>query len=258
MDKVYTRIVIDMETLEVISREGYDYIGPWEYAIGQVKQALTGSNPQTTANATEDEQFQQTLQNAYNTTFAGQQAALNTVNSAMAPIVAGGEYQYGYGTAENAAMQSEIENAGATATTNSIAAQQLREQQQAGGAGVLPSGAQAALESEARTTGAQSTAAALNQQEIGGYEVGRQNFQQAVGAEEQVAQLENPTGVAGAASEAEGQAINAQNQVNQLQSNSLTGRLLGGGIGGAITSNTGTQGGTGTNVLNFLGSAIGG
>lgn len=239
MDKVYTKIVIDMDTLEVVEREGYDYAGPWAYALGQVKQMFSGSNPQTTDLANEDSQFMQTMQNEQGTAFAGQQSALNTINQANAPLVAGGAYQYGFSTAEDQALQSNIENQGAQATQNTVAAQQLREQQQSGGADVLPSGAQAALETQARETGAQATAAQLGQEKIAGYEQGNKNFNNAVGAEEKVADLENPTGFAGAANQSSSNALASQSAVNSLASNSLTAKLLGGAITGGLTAVTG-------------------
>jgi hypothetical protein len=239
MDKVFTKIVIDMETLKVIECESYNYGGPWAYALGTVKQMFTGSNPQTTDLANEDSQFMQTLQNEQGTTFANQQSALNTINQANAPLVAGGAYQYGFSTAEDQALQSNIENQGATATQNSVAAEQLREQQQSGGAEVLPSGAQAALETQARETGAQQTAAQLGQEKIAGYKQGNENFENATKAEESVAELENPTGFAGAANNAGQNSLASQNAVNSLSANSLTAKLLGGAIQGGLSLATG-------------------
>lgn len=174
------------------------------------------------------------LQNEQQIMFGTDQDALNTVNNAMTPIVNGGAYQYGFSTAEDQNLQNEITNAGAMATANSVAAQQLRNQQMSGGASVMPTGAQEALEGAQRELGAQQTATNLAQEKEAGYQTGRQNFFNAAQNEEQVASLSNPTGFANAATGAGNLELGANKQVDTANANSLTSKLLGGAIGGVV------------------------
>lgn len=239
MKKVITKCVLDLTSDKWIYEESYLYSGPWEYAIGTLKNMFSGASSQDQSAMTEDEQFQQMMQNETSTAFAGQQQAINTINQAMTPLVKGGAYQYGFSTAEDQAIQSQIENAGATATENTVAAQQLRDQQATGGAGGLPTGAQEAIEAQARETGAQKTAAQLGQEKELGYQVGRENFLAGTQAEEQVASLENPTGLANATTNAGDLSLKAIQNVDTANANSFTAKLLGGAISGGITALTG-------------------
>lgn len=198
-----------------------------------------GASGQDKAIAKGDFQFMQTMQNEQNIAFQGFQDALNTVKARMTPIANGGIYQYGFSTPEDQNLQNLIETQGALGTAHSVAAEQLRQQQLSGGAEVLPTGAQATMELQARETGAQKTAEALAQEKELGYQVGRENFLQSTGALERVAGLENPTGFANAATSAEGEALNAQKQVDKMNANSLTSKILGGVIGGAVGYATG-------------------
>lgn len=263
MKKVITKCVLDMESIKWIPEleKSYYYNGKWGYFLGTIKGMFSGASSEDKGEATEDEQFQQLMEHEQNTAFQGQQEALNTINQAMTPLVKGGAYQYGFSTAEDQALQSQIENAGATATANTVAAQQLREQQATGGAGGLPTGAQEALETQARETGAQKTAAQLGQEKELGYQTGRENFLAGTQAEEQVASLENPAAFANAATNAGDLSLNAIKNVDTNNANSLTAKLLGGtigGIGSMITGKTSNTGGAGTSVLNTIGTVFGG
>lgn len=239
MYKYYSKIVIDMETLCVIGRVVHDYSGPWALCLGTVKSMFSGATSEDKALAKSQNQFMETLQNEQNTQFANEQEAQKAIQAAWAPILKGGAYQYGFSSAEDQNLISQIESGGATATENAVTAQQLREQQMSGGADVLPSGAQAAIEAQQRELGAQNTATNLLKEKELGYQVGRENFAKATDAERAVAELSNPTGYAGAATEAAKGAETAQQQVDKMNANSLTAKLLGGAIGGGIGFLTG-------------------
>lgn len=204
--------------------------------MGFFQDLMGGATPQDTGLATQSSQLFQTVADEQNTMFAQDAEALQTVQNAMTPVVNGGFYQYGFSTAEDQNLQNEIENAGATATENSVAAQQLRDQQVSGGANVLPTGAQEAGELAARELGSQQTASNLAQEKELGYQTGRQNFLSAAGAEEQVANLSNPIGFAGAATNAGELNLGANKQVDQMNANSLTAKLLGGAITGGANA----------------------
>jgi hypothetical protein len=234
---------LDMETLEWVSNDGvYLYDGP-------IVDFLGGASSGDNADAKSEREFMQTLQGEQQTQFANEQEAQQQVERAWAPIVAGGAYQYGFSTAEDARLQEDIITRGAEATTNTENAALLREQQESGGANAGPSGATEALNAQIAATGAQSTATALGQEKELGYETGRQNFETAVGGETQVAELANPSGYANAATGAAGVTNTAQSTVDAANANSLTSKLLGGvlgaapGIAGSVAE--GLQGGGG-------------
>lgn len=239
MRRVITKCVLNIESNKWTNEEYYFYDGPWELCLGTVKRMFSGATPEDTSLAKSQKQFMETLQNEQNIQFANEQEAQNAIQSAWSPIIKGGAYQYGFSTAEDQNLISQIESGGATATENAVNAQQLREQQMSGGADVLPSGAQSAIEAQQRELGAQATATNLLQEKELGYQVGRENFAKATGAEEAVANLANPTGYAGAASEAAKNAQTSQQHVDTMNANSLTSKLLGGAIGGTVGYLTG-------------------
>lgn len=264
MRKVVTKCILDVESNKWTYEESYMYDGPWARALQALPAAISGgaaiagaifggggASSQDKAIAKDQYQFMQELQNEQGTQFANNQEALTTIKNAWEPIAKGGAYQYGFSTAEDQALQSQIENAGATATENSVAAQQLREQQQSEGAAVMPSGAQEAIEAQQREVGAQKTATNLGQEKELGYQVGRENFAQATSAEEAIANLSNPAAYAGAATSAGEAALGSQKNVDTANANSLTSKVLGGIIGGA--GNLDTTGGSsvGEQLQNF-------
>ena len=116
--------------------------------------------------------------------------------------MAGGAYQYGFSTAEDQQLQSNIVNQGAEATQNTENAALLREQQQSGGASTAPTGAQDAINAQVAATGAQSTATNLANEKLAGYEQGSKLFSEGTQAEEQVASLANPNAYASSATDA--------------------------------------------------------
>ena len=234
---------LDMETLQYVGNDGvYEY-------DGEISGFLGGATTGEKGIATDEEEFMQNLQNEQQTQFQNEQQAQNQVQQAWAPIVAGGAYQYGFSTAEDQQLQQNIENQGAQATENTENAAQLREQQATGGAGGGPAGGTEALNAQIAATGAQQTATNLGQEKELGYETGRQNFENAVGGESEVAQLANPAGYGSVANQSAQEAMAGQNQIQTANANSLTSKLLGGTIGAipAIAGSVvqGLQGGGG-------------
>lgn len=202
--------------------------------MGFFSNLLGGSTSEDNALAKEGAQNFESISNEQHNMFALDQQALNAVNSAWSPILKGGPFQYGFSTAEDQNLQDLIENQGELGTEHSVAAQQLRQQQLSGGADVLPTGASMATEATARELGAQQTATNLAQEKELGYQTGRENFQNATKATEDVASLSNPVGFADASTSAGGLALSGQKQVDQMNANSLTSKLLGGAISGGV------------------------
>ena len=189
-----------------------------------------GASSAQNAEATGTEQFMQAMQQEAETQFPEEQAYQQSLGTAGQQLMAGGPNAFGFSTGENAALVSGIQNAGATATANTEAASQLREQQASGGAQTMPTGAQAALNAQVAATGAQNTASQLGQERLAGYQAGRANYQMGVGETESAAGLANPTGYSGAANEAGNTAVGAENAVQQANANSLTSKLVGASI----------------------------
>lgn len=228
--------------------------------MGFFSSMFGGASSEDVALQKQSAQQFQALANEQNIMFGNDEAALNTIQHAMTPIVNGGAFQYGFSTPEDQNLQNEIMTSGATATANSVAAQQLRDQQMAGGASVLPTGAQSANELMARELGAQKTASELSREKELGYQVGRENFFNAAKAEGDVASISNPTGFANAATNAGQLNLSANKAVDEANANSLGAKLLGGVVSGGLTALTGGIGGlaNGGSFLTGAGQAISG
>jgi hypothetical protein len=227
--------VLDMRTMEWVSNDGvYEYSGP-------ILSCLGGASSGDKENLKSQRTFFDDLKTQTNETFNQSQTMLDQLNKGWQAITSQGINQYGYSSAEDALIRSSIENVGATNTANTVAAQQLREQQQTGGAEVAPTGAQQTLEEQARIEGGQSTAEQLTQEKLAGYATGRENYLAAAKGEQDVANTE--TGLAesqskSAVSEA-GNVNQAQQVVDTANQNSLLNKALGGVINAGLGLATG-------------------
>lgn len=180
--------------------------------------------------------FMNTLQSQQNTAFAGNQAALTSLSSAWAPVLATGAVPYGYSAGLDSLLQTNIRNNGAQATANAENASALQEKQATGGANVLPQGSQEAVNAEIEAKGQQATATNLAQEKEAGYQQGITNLNAATGAELGIASGENETGLASAATGAGGLGLagaEAQWQENQTSSPAAILGDFGAGIGAA-------------------------
>lgn len=165
--------------------------------------------------------FMNTLQAQQNQAFAGNQAALTSLSGAWEPVLSSGAIPYGYSPQLDNLLQTNIRNNGAQATTNAENASALQQKQQGGGANVLPSGSQAAVNAEIEAKGQQATATNLAGEKQAGFEQGLKNLEGATGAELGIASGENETGLASAATGAGGLGLagsEAQWQENQTSS----------------------------------------
>jgi len=166
------------------------------------------------------------MQSDFNTYFGENQSILAGLTSSLSPIVAAGPDQYGFNPAESAALRTgateNISAAGqeaSNATRSAMAAQ-------GGGNIYLPTGAQDEVNAELAQSTAQKQAEAQNQITSEGYDVGRQQFNQAVGEEAGAAgALENPVTGAGEATGGTLQA--AGNTESQIQQANAAGSPLG-------------------------------
>lgn len=183
--------------------------------------------------------FTSTLMGEQNAAWGTNQAASQMLMAAWSPVLQSGQIPYGYSPALDTALRTGIVNQGTQATANAVNAQLLREQQESGGAQVLPTGANEQVEAVTEAVGQQKTAEALTQEREAGFNQGITNLEGATKGIAGAAELESPTGIASAASSAGGE-LNAAatEQYNQNQ-NSLLKQVLGGAIGGAESFVTG-------------------
>lgn len=198
-----------------------------------------GASSSEKAIANQQQQFFGSLQQSYQTTFAGQQNILNSLNQAMQPILAGGINQYGFSPQEDTALRTQA-SAG-TAAQYQNAARTTGEQLAAAGGGntFMPSGVQSKIASQEALAAAQQESS----QQLGitqaGYEQGRQNFLTAASGMQQNAAMLNPTGYAGQATGAGNAAFGSQAQIWQQNQESSPWNIVGGVLGGALQAGIG-------------------
>lgn len=154
--------------------------------------------------------FMDQLQGEQTAAFGQNQAALQAISSAWAPVLQTGAIPYGFSPGLDAMLKSNIINQGAQATTNAENASLLRQRQESGGAPSAASqGAQEAINAEIEAKGQQQTASNLAQEQIAGYEQGVKNLEGATQAESAIASGANETGLAGATTGAGSLGLNA-------------------------------------------------
>lgn len=199
-------------------------------------------DPIVKATAKDSLQFFGLLQAEQQSAFGKSQAALDAVAKAWAPVIASGQIPYGFSPGMDSLLKANIVDLGAAATTNAMAAQQLRDMQQSGGTAVLPAGASAQLEAVTRVAGMESTAQQLRQEKLAGYQAGLQALTAGTEAELGVARGEEATGLAGEATRAGQQALAAgEAEFKESQSTGILSRIgqvagVAGGIIGDVTS----------------------
>jgi hypothetical protein len=177
-------------------------------------------------NAQEQESsFMQDYSNAFNTRQASQTSLLNNINNTLNPILQAGPNQQGFSASELASYDTQALDT--TGKNYANAERALDTNASAGGDSTVESGVQqqqkGALASEAAGT--------TSGEELGineaNYAQGRQNFESAVGGEESVAQLENPTAYGNLTQTANSTDFNESSQINQ-QSNQEEADIAGG------------------------------
>jgi hypothetical protein len=199
------------------------------------------ANPIVASTASSAAAFFDSLQAEQSQAFSGNQAALNALQSAWSPILAGGSIPAGYSPGLDAMLQSQIRSQGAQATANATDAAALQQKQASGGANVLPTGANAAVNAEIQATGQQKTAAGLQAEKTADYQQGVANLEGATSAELGIASGENETGLASAATGAGGLGLNAAEAQWQENQTSSPAAILG-DIGQGVSDAAGLAG----------------
>src|ERR1700677_1959418 len=157
------------------------------------------ANPNVTAVSNSALNFMNTLQGEQQTAFQGNQAALQSLQSAWSPILAGGAIPAGYSPGLDNLLQTQIRDNGAQGTANAENATALQERQAGGGNNALPTGSDAAVNAQIEAAGQQGTAKNLQAEKTADYQQGISNLEGATNAELGIAGGESETGLAGGA-----------------------------------------------------------
>lgn len=191
-----------------------------------------GAGSQLTGIGQSQQSFMNTLQQDFGTAFSGQQSILNNLSSTLSSTLANGPGQYGFSAPETAALNTQATSGTAAQTRNAQQAAGEASAAQNGGNAVLPNNAAAQTQAGIAQAGAQQTSNQLLGIKEAGYQQGNQNYNTALSGLTNVAGLENPTGVAGAAntagSGAAGTATTVQNLNNAASPWNVAGGILGG------------------------------
>jgi hypothetical protein len=173
-----------------------------------------GASPQQQELSAEQQQFYQTMTNAYNTTFGQSQAITGALTSAFTPILAAGPSQTGFSPSETQALTTQADT---NTATNYAQAQQATADilaAQGGGNTLLPSGVNATLEANNTNAAALARTNAQNTITQNNYAQGYQNWQQAANVLGSTAGLLSPTSYASTANTSGQQAETTANQIN--------------------------------------------
>ncbi len=224
----FTRIVWDLETLQIIERDTFEYSGPVDLLCGATKgQKDAAAQEATTAKS---------LSSAFDTIFAGNENILSSIKGALTPVVQQGPSQYGFSAAEDAALRTQATATNAAASQQTTNAVRSAEAARGGGNTYIPSGGEAEIEGALAQTEAQKQADAQLGITKAGFETGRQNFfQSTTDLAQAPGALENPAIAAGTASEgAAADAMKGQTDIANAQ-NAWIAPVAGaiGAVGGA-------------------------
>jgi len=238
--KIITSITWNMETLEVVAREDFDYEGPLE--LCGPSQAQYTAQEQAQSEAT-------SLQNDFNTQFGEQQGLLN---SFLIPQLEGMiNNPQGFGAPALAAMQSSlVNNVGAQAANATQSANASFDTNNMAG---LPSGVEQAIKAQIASGAGNTVAQGANQIQL-------QNAQEKLAQQQFGYQgLAGAESALGAAPQTGGLAISAnQNSANQANTIAQAGNWWQGMLGSAIGAGLGIATGGLSTMASGAGSFLGG
>ena len=222
---ISTKITFDFATGEVLSREGYEYLG--EIALCKGASGAEIAAAQSTAN------LNATIQQSMQTMFANQQSVLGAFRTAFDPILKAGASQQGFSPAELAARKTSVIENTSQQFANAKRALQSSFATRGGGNEVLPSGVEVQAEGALAADTAAKTAAGLTGVDVANWETGRQNFQEAVAAESGIMQGQGIAPIAGSAVSGSKGAFEEQQQIT-AENNAASPWAMVGGILGSV------------------------
>lgn len=204
-----------------------------------------GPSSAQTANQQAQADFYNKQIQAYNTAYKNYTDIQSQIQQQFQPILQAGPGQFGYTPAETTALRTQATEGTAQAYQAAQRALQQRIATQGGGTSNinLTGGPSQQIQGELASTAAQQSA----QQNLGittsGYEQGRQNWQNAVGAYQTLAQGWNPNAFGQTTISAGSSAANEANTI-AAQQNQMWGSVLGalGGVAGNMAGGWATGG----------------
>jgi hypothetical protein len=200
--RISTRVVIDIASGEVESRESFNYSGPVELACGP-SSSLKALNTSTT-------QLLNSAKSQATQVFGDSSTVFNNLLASTQGIVAGGPSQAGYSQPELDAMNAAAVQNGATLSRNAGAVA-ATEAAIGGGNAVTPAGGTQNAVLQAKIAAGVQTANAENEIMQKDYAQGNANYEQAVGQEVKL------PGVFDASTAATGAATNAAREAGSVQ-----------------------------------------
>lgn len=246
MMRVHTKLVYEWrdEELVLVEEQGFDYPddAPVDLACGP---SSSEENLQRAESG-----FMSQYANAFTQRYGQQTSLLNSINASLNPTVAKGPEQTGFSPEELASYNTQALNT--TGANYSNAQRALNTTEASRGDSTVESGVQ----QQANEALASAAAGQTSNEELGiteaNYAQGRQNYNNAVGEEESLAQIENPQSFGSLTQTAQGQSFNQADTIAQQQAQeeqaiaggitslagvALTGgasALAGGGLSGAM------------------------
>jgi hypothetical protein len=231
--KIYRKLVLqwseELGQYIKVYEDSYIYNGPIDHVCGataaqnQILGQQTGFATQVAAQA--------------GSIFGKASGVFNALQSTLLPTISKGPNQMGYSAGELASRQAGVITTGAQAAANAKSAIGNANAAQGGGNTGLTAGATTVEGANAAADIAQNTAAELNKVQAQGYDVGRQEYNEAIKGEEGSTEVFNPaTSAANAGTSAFGEAAKTANEVAQNQ-NSWVNAAIGalGSVAGAAT-----------------------
>jgi hypothetical protein len=218
---ISTRIVFDMETGALISRDGFEYVGAVELCKGD-----------STAKAAEQQQasFDSQLMAAFQQQFGKQSAVTSYLTSKLQPMI---DNPTGVSAADLAAARTSSDDQFSSAYQNAQKA--LNAKMATSGDSQLPSGVGAQLNSALLQAEAADKATGQNTITMQNEQLKQQNYWNAVNGLNGVATTENPLGYANSATSGSGAVANLSQAVT-ASSGPTFGSIIGGLAGGALSA----------------------
>jgi len=226
--KIITKIVIDMPTGKVLEQHSYDYAGPIAHCKGASDQQVELEKQQA--------DFYSSLKDSFAAEFAGQEAILKSLDTAMEPILKAGPNQYGFSLEEDRALKGQAIDQTAENFAKSERSLQNSIAARGGGNVFLPSGAEAQLKEETYNAAAKTKSDALRQITEKGYEEGRNNWLSAAATLGKTAATYNPSGVSNSATNAGNSAAAEENKITEENNAANPWSIAAGVIGGGVSA----------------------
>src|SRR4030081_1020551 len=129
----HSRVVWNLETLEIVGRFGrFDYDGP----VGKLCGATKGQKDA----AAQEMSTAKSMSSAFDTIFKGNENILKSITGALTPVVQAGPSQYGFSSAEDAALRTRAMDSNAAASQQVTNAVRSAEASRGGGNTYIPTG----------------------------------------------------------------------------------------------------------------------